>query len=61
MMIVPGFLIALVTFPGVIVREAAHMFFCKMRRVAVFEMYLVTPGPRCQAYPSVALYDYPSL
>jgi hypothetical protein len=38
MIIIPGFLIAIVTFPGVIVHEAAHMFFCKLRRVAVFDM-----------------------
>ena len=38
MIIIPGFLIALVTFPGVIVHEAAHMFFCKLRHVAVFDM-----------------------
>ena len=37
-MIIPGFLIAIATFPGVIVHEAAHMFFCKLRRVAVFDM-----------------------
>jgi hypothetical protein len=36
--IIPGFLIALVTFPGVIVHEAAHLFFCKLRRVAVFDV-----------------------
>jgi hypothetical protein len=38
MIIIPGFLIALATFPGVIVHEAAHMFFCKLRRVAVLNM-----------------------
>ena len=38
MIIIPGFLIALVTFPGVIVHEAAHLFFCKVRRVAVFDV-----------------------
>ena len=37
-MIIPGFIIAWLTFPGVIVHEAAHMFFCKLRHVAVFEM-----------------------
>jgi hypothetical protein len=37
MIIIPGFLIAIVTFPGVIVHEAAHMFFCKLRRVAVLD------------------------
>jgi hypothetical protein len=34
---IPGFLIAIVTFPGVIVHEAAHMFFCKLRHVAVLD------------------------
>lgn len=38
MIIIPGFVIALLTFPGVIVHEAAHMFFCKLRRVAVLDM-----------------------
>ena len=38
MIIIPGFLISLATFPGVIVHEAAHMFFCKLRHVAVFNM-----------------------
>ncbi|MGW8257701.1 MAG: hypothetical protein ACWGMZ_09475 [Thermoguttaceae bacterium] len=36
-MIIPGFVIAILTFPGVIVHEAAHMFFCKLRRVAVID------------------------
>ena len=38
MIIIPGWLIGLVTFPGVIVHEAAHLFFCKLRRVAVFDV-----------------------
>ncbi len=37
-MIIPGQLISLVTFPGVIVHEAAHMFFCKLRNVAVLDV-----------------------
>jgi hypothetical protein len=36
--IIPRWLIGLVTFPGVIVHEAAHLFFCKLRRVAVFDV-----------------------
>jgi hypothetical protein len=44
MIIIPGFLIALATFPGVIVHEAAHMFFCKVRRVAVFDMCFFRVG-----------------
>jgi hypothetical protein len=38
LMFVPGFLIAILTFPGVIVHEAAHMFFCKLRGVAVLDV-----------------------
>ncbi len=35
---IPGFLVALVTFPGVIVHEAAHMLFCKLGGVAVIDV-----------------------
>ena len=38
MIIIPGYVIAAVTFPGVIVHEAAHLLFCKLRRVAVFDV-----------------------
>jgi len=37
-MIIPGFLIALVTFPGVIVHEMAHQLFCRWFRVPVFDV-----------------------
>jgi hypothetical protein len=37
MFFIPGQLIALATFPGVIVHEFAHMFFCKIRGVAVLD------------------------
>lgn len=37
-MIIPGELIALLTFPGVIIHEAAHMLFCKWSRVAVLDV-----------------------
>jgi hypothetical protein len=36
-MILPGEIISLLTFPGVIVHEFAHMLFCKLRKVAVFD------------------------
>lgn len=36
-MFIPGQLIALATFPGVIVHEFAHMLFCKVRGVAVVD------------------------
>ncbi len=37
-MIIPGFLISILTFPGVIVHEAAHLLFCKLRKVPVLEV-----------------------
>jgi hypothetical protein len=37
-MIIPGFLIALATFPGVIVHEMAHQLFCRWCRVPVFDV-----------------------
>ena len=38
MFIIPGFLISIATFPGVIVHEAAHMLFCKIRKVPVLDV-----------------------
>lgn len=38
MILIPGILISIATFPGVIVHEAAHMWFCKLRRVAVLDV-----------------------
>ena len=37
-MIIPGWLISLLTFPGIIVHEAAHKFFCDLRGVPVYEV-----------------------
>ena len=37
-MIIPGFLIALVTFPGVILHEMAHQLFCRWFRVPIFDV-----------------------
>ena len=44
MVIIPGWFLALLTFPGVIVHEAAHMFFCKLRGVAVVEVCFFRVG-----------------
>ncbi|MBX7153286.1 metalloprotease family protein [bacterium] len=41
---IPGFVVALATFPGVIVHEFAHQFFCRIRRVAVFEVVYLRIG-----------------
>jgi hypothetical protein len=38
MFFIPGFLISLLTFPGVIVHEFAHQLFCRLSRVPVFEV-----------------------
>ncbi len=35
---IPGILVAFVTFPGVIVHEAAHMLFCRLRHVPVLDV-----------------------
>lgn len=44
---IPGFLVAIVTFPGVIVHEAAHMLFCKLRGVAVLDVCFFRFGNPC--------------
>lgn len=45
-MFVSGQLIALLTFPGVIVHEAAHQLFCRFFRVAVLDVcYFQTGNP----------------
>jgi hypothetical protein len=46
MIFIPGWLIAVVTFPGIIVHEAGHMLFCRLRHVAVLEVcYLRVADP----------------
>jgi Putative zincin peptidase len=37
MFFIPGEVISILTFPGIIVHEFAHMLFCKIRKVAVFD------------------------
>ncbi len=37
-MIIPGFIVCIATFPGVIVHEFAHMLFCKIRKVPVIDV-----------------------
>jgi hypothetical protein len=36
MFFIPGFVISLLTFPGVIVHEAGHLFFCKVFKLEVY-------------------------
>ncbi len=37
-MIIPGILIAVLTFPGVIVHELAHQIFCRLCRIPVYKV-----------------------
>ena len=43
-MLIPGQAVSIVTFPGIIVHEFAHMFFCKLRKVAVFDACYFSVG-----------------
>lgn len=38
MFFIPGFVISFLTFPGVIVHETAHLLFCRISKLAVFEV-----------------------
>lgn len=38
MFFIPGQLISILTFPGVIIHELAHQIFCKLAKVAVFDV-----------------------
>ena len=44
MFVIPGWAIAIATFPGVIVHEAAHMLFCRLRGVAVLDVCFFRVG-----------------
>ena len=38
MFFITGFVISIATFPGVILHETAHLFFCKINKLAVFDV-----------------------
>lgn len=45
-MIIPGIFISIATFPGIIVHEIAHKFFCDIAKVEVYEIcYLQISSP----------------
>jgi len=44
MFFIPGPIIAIVTFPGVIVHEAAHLFFCKLFKLPVYDVCFLRFG-----------------
>jgi len=37
-MIIPGWVVSIATFPGVIVHEAAHQYFCKLFKIPVYKV-----------------------
>lgn len=37
-MFIPGIIISIITFPGVIVHELAHQLFCRWFKIPVFEV-----------------------
>lgn len=47
---IPGFIVALVTFPGIIVHEMAHEFFCRVAGVIVYEVKYFDPGKNPAGY-----------
>jgi len=44
MFFIPGPLIAILTFPGVIIHEAAHLFFCKLFKLQVYNVCFLRFG-----------------
>ena len=43
-MFIPGILITIITFPGVIVHELAHQLFCRLFNIPVFKVVYFRPG-----------------
>lgn len=58
MIIIPGFLISALTFPGVVVHELAHQLFCRIFRIPVFEVVYFRLGNPC-GYVSHEAVDNP--
>jgi hypothetical protein len=50
MFFIPGKLISLITFPGVIVHEIAHQLFCRLCRVAVLDVKYFSIGENPSGY-----------
>ncbi|MCX6345356.1 MAG: metalloprotease family protein [Armatimonadetes bacterium] len=61
---IPGFVISILTFPGVIMHEMAHQLFCRLFRIAIFDVcyfrfgnpagYVVHEIPR-SAYQNIGI------
>jgi len=46
-MIIPGFVISIVTFPGVIIHELAHQIFCMLCGMKIYEVKYFQPKNPC--------------
>jgi hypothetical protein len=57
---IPGWIISLLTFPGVIVHESAHLLFCRWRKVAVFDVCFLRIGNPCGYVTHEAVEDFNS-
>lgn len=61
-MFIPGIVISIVTFPGVIVHELAHQLFCRWFRVPVFDVcYFRTENPVGYVIHENALKNYQTI
>jgi len=47
MFLIPGVLISIITFPGVIMHELSHQIFCRLRQVPVYEVKYFRAGNPC--------------
>jgi hypothetical protein len=47
MILIPGWLVALLTFPGVVCHEVAHRFFCDLAGVPVYSVCYIRLGNPC--------------
>lgn len=62
MFFVPGILISIITFPGIIVHELAHHLFCRWCRVAVFKVvYFQFANPVGYVFHEQPMYKYQSI
>jgi hypothetical protein len=62
MFLIPGFLISLVTFPGIIVHELAHQLFCRMEGVAILKTcYFQLGNPAGYVVHEIPKYPHQSL
>ncbi len=50
MILIPGIVISVLTFPGVIVHELGHLVFCMLRKVPVFEVKFFQFDMKAQGY-----------